>query len=154
MRDSPTLRTAATWPILPGVPNNGSSVSLDPSVPNPVSDNADSAIDESRLRDIVGNDPVKIERYLRLFADLTSTGLAQLAGALADGSTDGVRRLGHKIKGSCGMVGAKGMAAIAAEIEHHAGDGQLDDVPALLGRLQRALEAARPTLLGHEASRR
>ncbi len=106
-------------------------------------DPADSAIDRTRLSDLVGGNPDKIERYLTMFIDVTATSLSQLSDAVARRDTEGVRRLAHKIKGSCSMVGAAGLAAIAGDMERLALGGQLDGIPQLHARLQTAFDATR-----------
>jgi HPt (histidine-containing phosphotransfer) domain-containing protein len=104
------------------------------------------------LRELVGGDSEKTKRYLNMFMELTGPGLGQLAQAADQRDADGVRRLAHKIKGSCGMVGAGGMAAIAAEIEQRAGKGQLEGVMALVDRLRTAFDTARATITHEEVS--
>jgi CheY-like chemotaxis protein len=72
-----------------------------------------------------------------------------LAGAMARGDGAEVRRIGHAIKGSCGMAGALQAARLGALLE--SGDNQLDNNAALLRdlraaarRLQNMLDAEMP----------
>jgi CheY-like chemotaxis protein len=77
-----------------------------------------------------------------------------LAAAMARGDIAEVRRIGHAIKGGCGMAGALQAARIGALLEsgdHKSGDNQLDNNTALLRdlraaalRLQNMLEAEMP----------
>ena len=75
--------------------------------------------------------------------------LEALAAAIAKGDAAEVRRIGHAIKGSCGMAGAAEAARLGALLE--AGDNQLDnsavllrDLRAAVGRLQNMLNSELP----------
>ena len=77
-----------------------------------------------------------------------------LSAAMARGDTAEVRRIGHAIKGGCGMAGALEAARLGALLEswgHQSGDNQLDNGAALLRdlrtaarRLQNMLDAEMP----------
>ena len=77
-----------------------------------------------------------------------------LAAAIARGDGAEVRRIGHAIKGGCGMAGALQAARLGALLEgwdHQSGDNQLDNSAALLSdlrsatqRLQNMLDAEMP----------
>ena len=77
-----------------------------------------------------------------------------LAAAIARGDGVEVRRIGHAIKGGCGMAGALQVARLGALLESgntQSGDNQLDNSAALLGdlraatrRLQNMLDAEMP----------
>jgi CheY-like chemotaxis protein len=77
-----------------------------------------------------------------------------LADAMARGDVAEVRRIGHAIKGGCGMAGAAEAARLGALLESEAsqsGDNQLDNGAALLRdlrvatrRLQNMLDAEMP----------
>jgi len=77
-----------------------------------------------------------------------------LSAAIARGDRVEVGRIGHAIKGGCGMAGALQAARLGALLEsgsYRAGDNQLDNSAALLGdlriatgRLQNMLDAEMP----------
>ena len=77
-----------------------------------------------------------------------------LAAAIARGDGAEVRRIGHAIKGGCGMAGALQVARLGALLEsgdNQSGDNQLDNSAALLSdlrsatqRLQNMLDAEMP----------
>jgi len=77
-----------------------------------------------------------------------------LAAAIARGDGAEVRRIGHAIKGGCGMAGALQAARLGAMLEsggYQSGDNQLDNSAALLSdlraaarRLQNMLDAEMP----------
>ena len=88
------------------------------------------------------------EIYGAVLSDLDKRATA-LQRAMARSDTQEIRRIGHAIKGGCGMAGAVQAARVGARLEAR-GD-QLDNVPALLlelkaaGRnLRRMLEAEFP----------
>lgn len=88
------------------------------------------------------------EIYAAVVDDLDKR-MAALVRAMAAGDTQEIRRIGHSIKGGCGMAGAQQAARVGARLEAR-GD-HLDNVTALLlelksaGRnLRRMLEAEFP----------
>jgi CheY-like chemotaxis protein len=82
--------------------------------------------------------------YAAIVADLSKRAAA-LQSAVAKGDTDEVRRIGHAIKGGCGMAGALQAARLGARIEAlgaaatagHGGD-DLDNSARLLSDLRNA----------------
>ena len=86
--------------------------------------------------------------YVAVVADLDRR-IEALQAAVAGGNAADVRRIGHAIKGGCGMVGALEAARLGALLE--AGDNQLDNSTALVRdlcaaarRLRNMLEAELP----------
>lgn len=67
--------------------------------------------------------------------------LGSLRESLAKGDATGLRATAHKLKGSSGSYGAKGLSACAKELETAAAEGDLDAAPSLLADLE--AEAAR-----------
>jgi CheY-like chemotaxis protein len=101
----------------------------------------------AQLRGMMPDASVR-EIYAAVVEDLDKRGKA-LQRAMAVGDTQEIQRIGHSIKGGCGMAGALQAARLGARLESR-GD-QLDNVPALLlelkaaGRnLRRMLEAEFP----------
>jgi CheY-like chemotaxis protein/HPt (histidine-containing phosphotransfer) domain-containing protein len=101
----------------------------------------------AQLRGMMSEAAVR-EIYAAVVEDLGKRATA-LQRAAAAGDTLEIRRIGHSIKGGCGMAGALQAARLGAQLET-TGD-QLDNVPALLlelkaaGRnLRRMLEAEFP----------
>jgi CheY-like chemotaxis protein/HPt (histidine-containing phosphotransfer) domain-containing protein len=88
------------------------------------------------------------EIYAAVVEDLGKRATA-LQHAAAAGDAQEIRRIGHSIKGGCGMAGALQAARLGAQLE--ATGDQLDNVPGLLlelqaagGNLRRMLEAEFP----------
>lgn len=91
--------------------------------------------------------------YQAVVSDLDRR-IEALAGAMARGDATEVRRIGHAIKGGCGMAGALQAARLGALLEsgdYRSGDNQLDnsavllrDLRAAAQRLQNMLDAEMP----------
>jgi len=91
--------------------------------------------------------------YQAVVTDL-SRRIEAIAAAIARGDSAEVRRIGHAIKGGCGMAGALQVARLGALLESvncRSGDNQLDNSAALLNdlraathRLQNMLDAEMP----------
>ena len=80
------------------------------------------------------------EIYVAVVSDLTKR-IQMLEAAIANGNVPEVRRLGHAIKGGCGMAGAMQAARIGAlfeETEAGMESNQLDNRMALLNDLRAA----------------
>lgn len=101
-----------------------------------------SAIDPEHLRGLIGDDRDKIGRYLQMFLDGARQTITEVAEAMARGDLAEVRRAAHKLKGSSGMVGAKRLATVAAELERAAAAGSVPDGSAFLRRLETEFAAA------------
>jgi two-component system, sensor histidine kinase and response regulator len=83
---------------------------------------AEPMFDGSRIRSFRENYPDIVERLVALFADSTPPLLDQLGAAARDRDEDQVRKLAHKLKGSCDNVGATRMAALCRTLEQPNGD--------------------------------
>ena len=101
----------------------------------------------AQFRQIMSETTVR-EIYVTLVTDLKKR-LAALENAIATGNKDEVRRLGHAIKGGCGMAGAKHVARLGEILESES--DQLDNCTAALqelyaatGKLGRMLEKEFP----------
>jgi len=80
------------------------------------------------------------EIYVAVVTDLNQRAQA-LEAAIAKGRSDEVRRIGHAIKGGCGMAGALQAARLGAMFEEDSGESesnQLDNRMALLSDLRAA----------------
>ncbi|MGA2084357.1 MAG: response regulator [Terracidiphilus sp.] len=95
----------------------GHAVKASPSDP-PALDPAEPVVHAetlARLRELMPEAAVR-EIYAAIVADLHQR-LAALELAIADGDAAGVRRIGHAIKGGCGMAGARQAARLGALLE-------------------------------------
>jgi len=83
-----------------------------------------------------------VELYLRLVPQM----VAEIDAAVAEGDADKVRKMAHKLKGSCLSLGTKRFAEACHAIELAAGSGVVDEVmckrlPALFAAVKPLLEA-------------
>jgi CheY-like chemotaxis protein len=81
-------------------------------------------------------EPTVREIYAAVTADLEKR-IPALEAAIARGDSAEVSRIGHAIKGGCGMAGARQAAMIGARLE--SGSDQLDDCAALVRDLHMAI---------------
>jgi CheY-like chemotaxis protein len=92
----------------------------------------------AQLREMMPESAVR-QIYQAIVADLTKR-LAALEAAIAHGDAAEVGRIGHSIKGGCGMAGAQQAAHIGALLQsgvpESANRNQLDNSTALLGDLR------------------
>jgi CheY-like chemotaxis protein len=92
----------------------------------------------AQLREMMPETAVK-QIYQAIVADLNKR-LTALEAAIAKGDAAEVRRIGHSIKGGCGMAGAEQAARIGALLQsgvpESANRNQLDNSTALLGDLR------------------
>jgi two-component system sensor histidine kinase/response regulator len=95
-------------------------------------------IDVGRVRRFREDYPDIVERLVALFADSTPPLLAQISDAVDASDDDAVRRLAHKLKGSCQNVGASRMAALCRALE---------DPGAARGPISEELRAVYPATL-------
>lgn len=86
------------------------------------------------------------EVYFAVAADLRKQ-CAALEAAIASGNFSEIRRIGHSIKGGCGMAGAAQVSRIGARIETES--NQLDNLASLLQDLVAATRALE-SMLEHE----
>jgi two-component system sensor histidine kinase/response regulator len=82
---------------------------------------AEPILDESRIRNFRENYPDIAERLVALFVDTTPPLLEQLAEAASRDDLEAVRKVAHKLKGSCENVGATRMAAACRALEEAGG---------------------------------
>jgi two-component system sensor histidine kinase/response regulator len=74
-------------------------------------------IDAGRIRRFKADYPEIADRLVAMFADATPPVLEQLSNAVHSSDDEAVRRLAHKLKGSCQNVGATKMAALCRSLE-------------------------------------
>jgi CheY-like chemotaxis protein len=129
--DAGTLATLLEGRSLPGAPPATSR--LDPSVPVISPDTL------AQFRGMMSDAAVR-EIYVAVVADLGKRAQS-LEAAIARGDAPEVRRIGHAIKGGCGMAGALQAARLGAlfeEITFDPDSNHLDNSMALLSDLRSA----------------
>jgi CheY-like chemotaxis protein len=109
----------------------------EPETPSPVTE--DPAVDPETLaqfREFM-TEPTVRAIYAAVVADLDKR-LPALETALKEGNKDEVRRIGHAIKGGCGMAGARQASRLGARLE--AESDHLDDCAATAQELYTATQ--------------
>jgi CheY-like chemotaxis protein len=96
-----------------------------------------------QLRALMPDGAVK-EIFTALVADLDNK-LESLAAAIAARDGAEIRRIGHAIKGGCGMAGALEIAHLAARLESEG--NHLDNSASLLEQMRAALQRLRSMLV-------
>jgi PAS domain S-box-containing protein len=102
-------------------------------------------IDAGRVERFQIDYPEIADRLVALFADTTPPLIEQLSNAVHAGDDDAVRKLAHKLKGSCQNVGATRMATLCRQLEEPGARGpQLVDqvaavYPATLAEIRAVL---------------
>jgi CheY-like chemotaxis protein len=106
--------------------------------PEPAQTRAEPVVSEAtlaQLRALMPETAVR-EIYAAVVTDLGKR-LEALEDAIATGDAAKVRRIGHAIKGGCGMAGAMQAAHLGAQLE--AGSDNLDNSARVIGDLRNAL---------------
>jgi HPt (histidine-containing phosphotransfer) domain-containing protein len=80
-------------------------------------DEGDGPLDRTVLVEMTGGDAALANTILRDFVDVCTADIARLEQALTSDDRDEVRLQAHRIKGASGVVGAKHIAELAAQIE-------------------------------------
>ncbi len=87
-----------------------------------------------------------LKELAELFLGDAPARLEALRGAIEGGDAASVERVAHALKGSCGNMGATGMAATCAELEEAGRSGGLARAPMLMERLEAELGRVRAAL--------
>jgi len=101
---------------------------------------APALLDLSRLEIALGGDTSMIGDILEMYESTAAADLQALEQAVNDGNADGATRKAHSLKGASANVGADQVAALAAEIEHAARDGQVGQASARLPDLKQTFD--------------
>ncbi len=119
---------------------NGRSAA--PALPLPMPGGANPTIQEAapiklaQLEALVGDSPKVQQRFFELFLATAEQLLPQITAAIVARDGAELRRLGHSLKGGCGMVGAEEMARLSAEMESAAANDDWLRAEALRGPLE------------------
>ena len=85
-----------------------------------------------------------VRDYIDLFLSDAESRLSEMSQAFVSGDTETVRRQGHALKGSCLELGADRMARFCEDLSTAAKNDNLDEVGAVIGRLDREFARLRP----------
>jgi signal transduction histidine kinase/CheY-like chemotaxis protein/HPt (histidine-containing phosphotransfer) domain-containing protein len=87
----------------------------------------------------VFKDPARRLTFLRKFVDSAHATLRELHGAWERHAEADISFAGHKLKSSAKACGAHALAALCADLEHHAKDGDWEKLRPLEGRAEQLL---------------
>jgi len=99
------------------------------------------------LRKLEEATPGLLKKVAELFLRDTPIGLERLKDAVRSEDAATLGRLAHTIKGSAGNMGARGMAAICAEVEAHAAAGDFKSAPTRVYELDQEFGRVRSALI-------
>jgi HPt (histidine-containing phosphotransfer) domain-containing protein len=91
--------------------------------------------------------PGLLKNVAELFLKDTPIGLERLRDAVGAKDAALVSRLAHMMKGTAGNLGARGMAAICAEVEAHAAVGDIKSAPTRVYELNQEFDRVRSALI-------
>ena len=77
----------------------------------------DAPLDLNALGDFTGNDPVQTLRLARHFAETARKTLLEIQAARDGGNLNALNRLGHKLKSSAAMAGARECSTLCIQLE-------------------------------------
>ncbi len=85
-------------------------------------------------------------QVIRTFLDSTPGRLTAVKEAAEKGEAKGLERSAHSLRGSCGVLGVRRMAALCQEVETLAEAGRVKETASLVARLDEEFAAARSAL--------
>jgi signal transduction histidine kinase/DNA-binding NarL/FixJ family response regulator len=111
-----------------------------------------SALRLEALRELLGPEPAALAGFIETFVRASCEDLERLRAALDDGNAAQLEATAHSLKGSASVAAADELARLASELEHAAGEGDLDRAAGLVETLELELQrvkgvgkASRPT---------
>src|SRR5205823_2434801 len=119
-----------------------SPVPLSPSPP--VGDNG--VLDRTEAMERVGGDARLLRSLARMFLESAPGQLEEMRQAAAGGDLKTVKRLGHTLRGSVGIFGARAAFAAAEKVERVAREGSAADAEAACATLEAEVTRLRPAL--------
>ncbi|MBF0450695.1 MAG: response regulator [Candidatus Magnetomorum sp.] len=102
----------------------------------PLPVNSTVCFDREELMERIGHDQNIYESTVRFFKSHVSELLEQIKAAIDSKNSQDIETIAHTIKGVTANMSAKGMSAIALEMENAVKDNHLDQTPELLNQLK------------------
>ena len=104
------------------------------------------------MRERLGDDEDLLATVLATFLRDTPARLAALMSAIAQGAIEEVNRHAHQLRGVAANVGARQLAALAAQADELAGVGDLDTLHELGRAIERSFDDVRRRVVDLEHS--
>jgi PAS domain S-box-containing protein len=92
--------------------------------------------DLTHLQSIVGHEPETLRSYIELFHQATAPLVADVGGAIERRDAAAVARVAHTLRGSCGSIGAAGMAEVSGRLEDRSRSGEWEAIEELYRHLE------------------
>ena len=102
--------------------------------------------DRAQASEATCGDPDLLKEIVGIFLEDCPRMVTELERAVDSGDAEAVRRAAHTLKGSVAVLGAKALAAVAKEAEHHARAGDLDAAAAAFARVEEEAKRLVPVL--------
>jgi HPt (histidine-containing phosphotransfer) domain-containing protein len=105
-------------------------------------------VNPDRLQEVAMGDDEFLSELIDLYLRDAPTQLEALGEAVASLDTAAVSAAAHKLKGSCGNVGAEGLMALCQKIESSGKASRLEELPALFQQVSHEFEEVNQMLHG------
>ena len=99
-----------------------------------------------QLLEMTGGDPAFVEELVDTFLADAATQLAELSGAAAAASAEGLLRPAHSLKSNSASVGARRLSELARSLESDARNGLVPDASTRVAEAAAELERVRAAL--------
>jgi CheY-like chemotaxis protein/HPt (histidine-containing phosphotransfer) domain-containing protein len=110
----------------------------------------DGIVDWDRLGSLDDGTPdggEMVRKLVRLFLETSQASLVSIRAAQKEGRPADLRKALHKLKGSCGTLGARAMLDLVSTGESKVIEGELGDLEPLLARLEASFEDTKAALM-------
>lgn len=108
-------------------------------------------VNPDRLQEVAMGDEEFLCELIDIYLGDAPRQLEALGRAVTNQDAAAVSAAAHKLKGSCGNVGAEGLVALCQKLEGSAKASRLLEIPPLFQQLAREFEEVNETLYGIKA---
>lgn len=110
-------------------------------------------VNPDRLQEVAMGDDEFLCELIDLYLNDAPQQLQALGSAVGSQDTAAVSAAAHKLKGSCGNVGADGLVALCQKLEGSAKASRLHELPPLFEQVAREFQEVNQTLSGMKAGK-
>jgi HPt (histidine-containing phosphotransfer) domain-containing protein len=108
-------------------------------------------VNPDRLQEVAMGDEEFLIELIDLYLDDAPAQLEDLGQAVAGQDIAAASAAAHKLKGSCGNVGAEGLMALCQQIEASGKASRIQELPALFQQVSREFDEVNRTLQSFKA---
>ena len=105
-------------------------------------------INPERLQEVSMGDDEFLRELIDLYLSDAPTQMQALERAVSSQDTSAVSVAAHKLKGSCGNVGAEGLVTLCQKLEASGKAGRIEELPRLFHEASQEFEKVSETLQG------